>query len=717
MPILRQVWPRQTKFLLPLKKVGTGGTADMFNLTRYFSTLSFILIVMAGGALGAYFRTNALQQMVADTEEHNIAMTQVFRNSLWSRFSNFVELSYTRDATALRQVAADEGLHNAVIALMTDTEVVKTKLYNREGMTIFSTDPIQVGESKKDNPGFQSALSGTPISELTHRNTFDSFEGAVANIDVIFSYIPVRSPSGRIEGVFELYHDVTQTVQEINRTLWRISLIVLSVLAALFFLQLLVVRRAQAILRRQADELETANRDLDQRVQSRTAQLQAEVVERRSAEARLDHLAHHDPLTGLPNRLMFAEQLKRSISLAARGNRQLAVLFIDLDRFKEVNDTLGHAVGDELLVAVTRRLESRLRTGDTLARLGGDEFICVIEEVKDAHEASSVADQLIELLCQPFDIVEHELYVAASVGICLYPGDGEDVDTLVRNADTAMYQAKAHGRGRSHFYTPEMTLYAQERVRLEALLRRAIEADELAVHYQLKVDIDGRPTGAEALLRWTSAELGVVPPVRFIPLAEETGFIVELGEWVLRRACRQMMAWRAAGLAMPKVAVNLSVKQIERGNVVAVVHAVLDETGLEPAALELEITESVIMNIEDALAILVKLDELGVQLAVDDFGTGYSSLAYLKLLPINTLKIDRSFVIGIGENSGDEAIIRTVIALARSLKLTTVAEGVDSAHQVDFLRAHGCNEIQGYFFGKPQPADEFAASWRAQAGK
>jgi diguanylate cyclase (GGDEF)-like protein len=584
-------------------------------------------------------------------------------------------------------------------------------------MTIFSTDPKQVGESKQDNPGFLSALAGTPISELTHRNTFDSFEGTQSNIDVVFSYVPVTNPKGQIEGVFELYHDVTDAVHDINRTLWQLSLTVLGVLATLFFLQLVVVRRAQGILRTQSVALEEANRDLDQRVQERTMELQAEVAERRNAELRLDHLAHHDPLTGLPNRLMFRNQLKKSIGLAARGERQLAVLFIDLDRFKEVNDTLGHAVGDELLVAVTQRLEGRLRSGDTLARLGGDEFICVTEDVKDAHEVSAVAEQLIALLSQPFNIVEHEIYVAASIGICLYPADGEDVDTLVRNADTAMYQAKAHGRSRCHFYTPEMTTYAQERIRLEALLRRAIEADELTVHYQLKVDIEGRPTGAEALLRWNNAELGAISPVRFIPLAEETGFIVELGEWVLRQACQQMMAWRAAGLVVPKMAVNVSVKQLERGDIVETVRTVLDATNLPPAALELEITESVIMNIEDALAILKRLHQLGVHLAVDDFGTGYSSLSYLKLLPINTLKIDRSFVIGIGGNAGDEAIIRTVIALARSLKLSTVAEGVDSAHQVDFLRAHGCNEIQGFFFGKPQPADEFAAGWHPQAGK
>ncbi len=685
----------------------------MFNLTRYFSTLSFVLIVMAGGILGNYYRNNAVHQLIAATEAHNAAMTTVFRNSLWSRFTQFLELSYLRDLDSLRHADESLTLRQAVVRMMADTTIVKAKIYNRDGLTILSTDPAQIGESRKTNAGFIAALSGQAISELTHRNSFDSFDGTLAEIDVVSSYVPLTNDAGHVEGVIELYQDVTATLKQINQTLWRISLIVFTVLAALFLLQLLVVRRAQGILRQQADELETSNRELDQRVQARTAELQAEVAERRNAEIRLDHLAHHDPLTGLPNRLMFAEQLRHSLSLAARNQRQLAVLFVDLDRFKEVNDTLGHAIGDELLVAVTQRLVAHLRTADTLARLGGDEFICVIEDLKDSHEAQRVAEKLIELLSQPFTIQAHELFVAASIGICLYPDDGEDVDTLVRNADTAMYQAKAHGRSRSHFYTPEMTRHAQERSHLENLLRRAIEADELSMHYQIKVDIGGQPVGAEALLRWVNPELGNVSPVRFIPLAEETGFIVPLGEWVLRQACAQMMAWRAIGMVVPKVSVNLSVKQIERSDVVDMVRRVLAETGLEATSLELEITESVIMNMEDALSILEGLNDLGVQLAIDDFGTGYSSLAYLKMLPIDTLKIDRAFIIGIGQNTGDEAIIRAIIALARSLQLDTVAEGVDSDHQLAFLRAHGCDQIQGFLFGKPLPAAAFAAHWAA----
>ncbi len=686
-----------------------------FNLIRYFSTLSFILIALAGGVLGSYFRDHALRQMVVDTEEHNIAMTQVFRNSLWQGFGDFVQLSYLRNGDAMRTADERLSLRAAVVALMKNTAVIKLKLYNRDGMTIFSTDSQQIGENKSDNSGFRRALAGRAVTELVHRDSFDSFEGMRSNLDVVFSYVPVTAADGQVDAVLELYRDVTQTVGDIDRTLLGITVVVVVVLAVLFLLQFLVVRRAQGILRLQSDALESANRELDRRVQERTSALEAEVVERRNTEELLDHLAHHDPLTGLPNRLLFAEQLRKSIAVAARHERQFALLFIDLDRFKEVNDTLGHGVGDVLLMEAAHRMKQHLRAGDSMARLGGDEFVCILDEIRDVREAGIVADKLIDLLSQPFHIVEHELFIAASIGICLYPGDGADVDTLVRNADTAMYQAKAHGRGRSHYYTPELTTYAQERIHLESLLRHAIENAELAMHYQIKVDIEGRPTGCEALMRWRNAELGDISPVRFIPLAEETGFIVELGEWALREACRQMMVWRSAGIDVPRIAVNLSVKQIERGDIVATVRRVLDETGLEPSALELEITESVIMNSDDALALLGQLDRLGVQLAIDDFGTGYSSLAYLKLLPINTLKIDRSFIVGIGADTGDESIIRAIIALARSLALTTVAEGVDGARQIAFLQAHGCDEIQGYFFGKPVPADEFAAGWRQKA--
>ncbi len=694
-----------------------------FRLTRYFSILSFMLVIIAGGALGLSARYQATRQITEVAQRHNEAMSQVYLNELWPHFSTFVAASSGRSITELRAAVEKLGLRSKTTALMKNSDIIKVKVYNREGLTVFSSDISQIGENKRDNQGFASALAGHTTSALVHRNQFDSFEGSRVDVDVLSSYLPIRD-GGNVPGVIELYQDVTPFVQNLDQVLLEVGLVGAGVMFLLYLMQLVVVRYAQGILHSQEAHLRESNRELDARVEERTHELAAinhllegEVLERRKAEARLEHLAHHDPLTGLPNRLLFAGHLQRSISKAKRSQRQVALLFIDLDRFKDVNDTLGHAVGDELLIEVTHRLTGQLRNGDLLARFGGDEFVCVLEEIEAPERASLVAEKLTALIAEPFSIRDHDLNISASIGISLYPADGMDADNLLRAADTAMYQAKKHGRNSYHFYTPELTQYAKERSQMERLLRHAIENDELEVHYQIKMAVAQRPypCGVEALARWNSAELGQISPVRFIPIAEETGLIVELGEWVLRAACRQMAAWRASGVNIPTISVNLSVRQLERADILEIVRSALEESGLPPNALELEITESVIMNVDDAISVLERLSVLGVRLAVDDFGTGYSSLAYLKLLPIDTLKIDRSFVIGIGDSRGDESIIQAVIGLARNLGLATVAEGVETAQQLAFLCQAGCDQIQGFYFGKPQPADEFLDNWRKAA--
>jgi diguanylate cyclase (GGDEF)-like protein/PAS domain S-box-containing protein len=439
----------------------------------------------------------------------------------------------------------------------------------------------------------------------------------------------------------------------------------------------------------------------------------SDITQAKEAQDKLDHMAHHDPLTALPNRLLFHDRLQHAIERAAREGEQLAVMFIDLDRFKNVNDTLGHHVGDALLKKVALALGRRLRHGDTLARLGGDEFIVLLENVAGEAGSAQVAEKLMTMFEQPFMVAEHELFVTGSVGISLYPDDAGDVNMLIRNADVAMYQAKARGRNNFRFYAPSMSGEGVERLRLEALLRRSIERGEVYLNFQPQVEIDsGRLIGAEALVRWQNAELGVVAPVRFIPLAEETGFINQLGEWVLLEACRQMMRWQAQGFIVPKIAVNLSVRQFERGSIAGVVRQILQETGLEPHRLQLEVTESVIMNTGDALVLINELHAIGVELAIDDFGTGYSSLAYLKQLPVQTLKIDRSFIQDIASDADDEAIAIAIIQLGKSMNLSVIAEGVENQQQVAFLLRHGCNRAQGYFYGKPVDGDQLQAQWQ-----
>ena len=439
----------------------------------------------------------------------------------------------------------------------------------------------------------------------------------------------------------------------------------------------------------------------------------SDITKAKESQEKLDHLAHHDPLTALPNRLLFHDRLQHALQRASRDGEQLALLFIDLDRFKNVNDTLGHHIGDELLKQVAKALLDRLREGDTLARLGGDEFIVLLENIDNQYDASLVAEKLVQMFEEPFMVAGHELFVTCSVGISLFPDDAADLNMLIRNADVAMYQAKARGRNGFSFYAPSMTGEGVERLRLETFLRRSIEKEEIFLNFQPQVEIDtGRLVGVEALVRWNHPELGLIPPIRFIPLAEDTGFINQLGKWVLHEACRQMVRWQDAGLHVPKIAVNLSAKQFERGSIVNMVADILRDTGLEPQRLQLEVTESVIMNTGDAMVFINDLHSIGVALAIDDFGTGYSSLAYLKQLPVQTLKIDRSFIKDISTDANDEAIAIAIIQLGKSMNLSVIAEGVETEEQAAFLLRHGCNLAQGYFYSRPLLADDILTRWK-----
>jgi diguanylate cyclase (GGDEF)-like protein/PAS domain S-box-containing protein len=438
----------------------------------------------------------------------------------------------------------------------------------------------------------------------------------------------------------------------------------------------------------------------------------SDITKLKESQEKLDHLAHHDALTGLPNRLLFHDRLQHAMVCAARGGEQLAVIFIDLDRFKNVNDTLGHHVGDELLKQVATSLSGCLRDGDTLARLGGDEFIVLLEDVDGERGARQVAEKLMRLFEQPVLVSEYELFITGSVGISLFPQDADDLNVLIRNADVAMYQAKARGRNGYAFYAPSMDGDGVERLRLEALLRRAVEKGEIWLAYQPQVEIDsGRLIGVEALVRWNSPELGQVGPDRFIPLAEDIGFINQLGAWVLEEACRQMVSWDEGGMVVPKIAVNLSARQFDRGGLAGQVERVLRETGLPPNRVQLEVTESVIMNTGDAMQYINELHAIGVELAIDDFGTGYSSLAYLKQLPVQTLKIDRSFIKDISTDANDEAIAIAIIQLGKSMNLAVIAEGVETVEQAAFLLRHGCRRAQGYLYARPLPPDQLLEQW------
>ena len=424
---------------------------------------------------------------------------------------------------------------------------------------------------------------------------------------------------------------------------------------------------------------------------------------------RVEYLAFHDGLTTLPNRSLFSKLLGQSIKQAQRQHRSLAVLFLDLDRFKHINDTLGHEAGDQLLQQVAVRLKACLRDSDTVARLGGDEFVVLLPDLDDERYVATVAQKALAAIASPFAVLGREFRVTASVGISVYPQDGQDEQTLTKNADIAMYQAKEDGKNNFRFYSDALNANTLERLTLESSLRHALEHNEFELHYQAKREIrSGRITGMEALLRWQHPDLGTVAPMQFIPVAEETGLIVPIGKWVLLTACRQNVAWQRAGRASLCMAVNLTPRQFADENLLADLAAILAATGMDAQLLELEISEGMLMrDVPKTMRILTALKKMGVRIAIDDFGIGYSSLSNLRQFPLDTIKIDRSFIRDVASVDADKALTEAIIAMGRTLSLTVVAQGVETREQAEFLRRNACDELQGFYFNKPVPAEQF----------
>ncbi len=432
-----------------------------------------------------------------------------------------------------------------------------------------------------------------------------------------------------------------------------------------------------------------------------------DITDRKEAEVAIERLAYHDSLTGLPNRSMFQDRLQKALASARREGRQLGVLFLDLDRFKDINDTQGHEFGDKLLRAVALRLGRCVRDADTLARLGGDEFVILLTGASDRAGTITAAERILALFTEPFELEGRQVYSSTSIGVALYPKDGRDVNDLLRSADTAMYHAKAGGRQTYRFFSEEINRKITEKVHIENGLRRALERQEFCLYYQPQIELGSeRIIGVEVLLRWMSPEMGVVMPSRFIPVAEDSGLIFRLGEWVLRTACRQSAAWRDAGHPPLRMAINISGHQFKQPSFVSLIDTVLDESSMDPTCLEFELTESVIMDkAEKTTLTLRELKDRGIHLSIDDFGTGYSSLSYLKHFPIDRIKIDRSFIADITSNRDEAVIVDTIIAIARSMDLKVVAEGVENREQLDYLKARRCGEAQGYYFAEPMPAE------------
>jgi diguanylate cyclase (GGDEF)-like protein len=662
-----------------------------FRLTRYFSIASLLGVVVVLAILLFFYQYFAFGALQKHETRDNVAITQIFASTLWPNHALYVKNASAIPKSELQKRPEVALIRKDVIRQMTGLMVVKVKIYNLDGLTVFSTDTSQIGEDKSTNSGFLAAKSGTAVSEITFRDRFDAFEQVINDRNLVSSYVPIRTKeSAPVEGVMEVYSDVTDYVAELERTTWEIVAVVLGSLFFLYLFLFAIVRRADRVISAQSDEVRAAH------------------------VAMLHHQARHDALTGLPNRASFLERLDEMIKSAKRTGEKCALLCLDLDGFKNINDSLGHVIGDELLKDVSKRILERLRETDITARIGGDAFMVALSKISIEHGAERIVNAAEKIRgsisSENFSIDGHNLSITISIGIAVYPDDGADVVELLMGADAALHHAKNMGRNNFQFHTADMNARALEMLLMERDLRRALEEKQFLLHYQPQVDINtGQITGVEALIRWQHPERGLVSPAQFISIAEERGLIVPIGEWVLREACRQNKAWQDAGLPSITIAVNLSALQFQQTNLSQMVTRILQESSLAPECLELELTESMIMrDAEKTIATMHALKEVGVKLSLDDFGTGYSSLSQLKRLPLDKLKIDQSFVSGLPHDPDDSAISTAIISMGKALKLKVIAEGVETAGQLAALRSTSCDETQGYLVARPlAPADFF----------
>lgn len=791
----------------------------MFKLKHYFSIVSLIAITASAVTLSSYYRHTTIEQLIELEERGYLALTQTIANTIWPRYHDFLKKAESLSRAELVKHPLSKMLHSDVAEMVQGLLILKIKIFDTKGKTLFSTDSTQTGKVKPINyPGSKVAVTGKVISKVSDREKFNKIDGSdVYDLKVLSSYLPIKmGVDNKVVGVIEIYTDITETLSEIEDKQIKVIAFVLVILGLLYAALYIFIFKADKILIRQHRELKQATevssrfgrlldgssneiyifnadsfyfthvnkggRDnlgfcieelyelkawdlkpeishdeflscveplrngereqinfetLHKRKDGSTypvevrLQLSSEekppvyvamvldISERRKAEEQLNYLAYYDNLTGLPNRRLFIDRLQQAMKEANRNEKLVAVLFIDLDHFKKINDSMGHETGDILLKEAAQRLRNCVRESDTVARLGGDEFTLVLTSMEHANNAVNVAEQILDNLSKPFHIKSIDLFVTASIGVTLYPLDDNSADELLRDADTAMYHAKESGKNNFQFYNNKMTARVEERLKLERELREALERDEFILFYQPQVDSEsGIVVGMEALARWQHPDHGFLAADQFISVAEETGLIVPIGKWILREACKQTQLLLNSGAQPIHVSVNLSARQLEDSDIVQTVAEILKETGLEPTLLDLEVTEGMLMSdMNSVIQTLEELSALGVTISVDDFGTGYSSLTYIRRFPISTLKIDRSFIRDIPENKDDVSITIAIINMAHALGLKIVAEGVEKKEQITFLQQYKCKFVQGYYFSKPIAFDEVVKLLQKEQGE
>jgi len=658
----------------------------MIHLTRNYSIASFIGIIIVSVALGVFYWNTALNSLIKQESESNTALTQSIANNFWPKYAEFVMSASNIPLTELPNHPNINQIELDIRQKLSGLRIAKVKVYNLEGLTVFSTEKSQIGENKSNNQGFILAKSGETASELTYRNQFSAFDQIIEDRNVISTYVPMRIGQNKtIEGVFEVYSDVTPFVNEIENTKYIVIGVVTTLMSLLYIFLIFYVRRAEKLVR--------------------DFQNEKQVQENKN----LAKAASMDPVTNLLNRSSFISLANIAVNEARKQNKLVCLLCIDLDRFSVVNDSLGQQVGDQILLKAGSRLQAGIKHDDIICRISGNEFMIMLKNLESPESAAFIAERLLKKFVNPFHIEKRDIVVPASIGISVFPNDTQETENLLKHATTAMHKAKELGGNGYTFYTEELNSHALERLELEVELRQAINKDEFILFYQPRVSAStGKVVGMEALIRWQNPSRGLVPPLHFIPILEETGLIIPVGEMVINSACAQCKVWHDAGYDNLRVSVNLSTKQFEHENLVESVEKALKASDLPANFLEIEITESVLARDNNqAIQVLNRLRELGVYLSIDDFGTGYSSLNYLKDFPIHFLKIDRSFICEAINNQNHASITKAIIVMAKSLDLETVAEGVELDNQLEFIKAAGCNEIQGFLYSKPVPANIF----------
>lgn len=670
--------------------------SSRLRLTRAYSLRSLIGIAVIAVVLVGFHRHVAVENLKAQETGFNVALARSLSTTLWPYYAEFVREARLMPPEALANTPQFQALRREIVDRLRGLRVIKVKIYDAEGLTVFSTDLAQIGEDHSASPAFARTMAGQAVSELAFRGRVDAFDETIEDVDVLSSHIPIRrDEQGPVEGGFEILSDVTPLVRDIERTSYTILAGVTALLLLLYVFLLAVVQRADRLIERHERE------------------------RLRHQQTRMEYLARYDALTDLPNRSHFMELLAAAIAQARRDGSRLGMIYLSIDRFKLVNDSLGHEYGDRALVEFARRLRACVGDEPVVARMGGDQFAVMDRSLGLPPAARAHAERIVEACAQPMPVNGRDLVLTASLGLAAVGPGADEAELLVENAIAAMRKAKRQGRNGFVFFAPEPGTRPHERLGLEMDLRRALAGGQFLLHYQPRVDTrTGRMSSLEALLRWRHPRRGLLTPGEFVPLLEDMDLMVPVGAWVLEEACRQTHAWRAAGHRGLRVSVNVSLRQFRAGSLLESVRHALAASGLDSAALELELTESVLADdLDKARSIAAELRALGVNIAVDDFGTGYSSLSYLIHFPVTCLKIDRVFVTDLPGNARHAALAAAIAAMAGSLGLSTVAEGVENRAQYEFLRDLGYAEVQGFWLGPPCGAEEIPAAIAELAGR